>query len=65
MPNIKKITVPAVKKGKRGRPKGSTEKVATHQFVAEDGCKLETSIRNVSASCKHGYVMEYTKTVMK
>lgn len=66
MPVLKKIDKPVKKsEGKRGRSAGSTTKVPTHQFVAQDGCKLETSIRNVSADCKHGYVMEYKRTVLK
>lgn len=69
MPKMKKldtaeVEVPKVAK-KRGRPKGAKEKVPTHQFVAKDGCKLETTIRNVSATCKHGYAMEYNRTIQK
>ena len=61
---IEKYEVPIEKK-KRGRPRKEDQTVATHLFVAEDGCTLETTIRNVSATCKHGKEMEYKKTVMK
>lgn len=66
MPTFKKLPKPIeVPIKKRGRPKGAENKVAIHQFVASDGCKLETGIRNVSATCQHGYEMEYKKTVMR
>jgi hypothetical protein len=66
MPVMKKVNKPEPKiKGKRGRPAGSTTKTPTHQFVAKDGCKLETVIRNVTARCLHGFDMEYKKTVLK
>lgn len=67
MPKLRKITVEeAVKpKGKRGRPKGSENKQEMYVFTAEDGCELEAGIRNVTATCKHGYNMVYKKTVLR
>ncbi len=64
MPTVTKVTKPATK-GKRGRPKGSKNVVreTVHIFTAEDGCKLETGIRKVTATCKHGYDMTYTNSV--
>lgn len=70
MPKITKLNeryeIPIEKpKRGRGRPKAEDMKVTWHTFIAEDGCNLETTIRKVTATCKHGYNMEYKKTVRK
>lgn len=69
MPKFKKldppVAIPIKKSGKRGRPAGSTNKEKIHVFVAEDGCTGESGIRAARFTCKHGYDMDYKKTVEK
>lgn len=66
MPTLTKIAKPAPKvKGKRGRPKGSTNKELIHRFTAEDGCTAESGIKTARFTCKHGYDMSYRSSTEK
>lgn len=62
-----KIKEPAKKVArKRGRPVGSgKEKETIYVFEASDGCKLETSIRDISGYCSHKNAYAYKRTIKR